>query len=104
MGDKAELHSHELMTVAKQALSHTTQTVLMALDENDSNAKLEEIVGKDAMPNMNTELENSDLSLSENRQLAMEIDDSRDNSGLEEENLIDSHAAKLTKAAEDTIF
>jgi len=101
--DKAELHSHEVMTVAKEALSRTTQSVLMALDDDDANTNLEEIVGEDGTESQNKE-QVSQESLSENAQLEMETDDTHGNSELDEENLIDSHAAELTGAAADQIF
>lgn len=93
--DKAELHANAMITEAKEKLSRTQQTILMAVDDADDSTKLEEIVGSSGSGNV--------PSHNEDAQLDMEIDDVHAGDALEE-NLIDSHAAKLSNAAVDTIY
>jgi len=103
--DKAELKSHAIMTEAEEALSHTTQSVLMALDDADASVSLEDIVGKDAV-DTSVGAASSEVSAdapSAESEFDMEVEPA-DVSKLNDEELIGSHAAMLSHASVDTMY
>jgi len=107
--DKMELHAHAAMTEAKEALSRTTQSVLMALNEADASTELEGIVGQDAIATVDLPAElkgSTSAGTGENAEFDMDLDTSivEDPNNLDDDELLERQAAVLSNKPADTIY